>query len=151
MSNLNFFVFNDLASSAKIIGPCEWIFYTNANFQGDPCILAPGDYPSPYYWGHRDSRLTSVRALPPKETTAIALFQHHFEGAMIVLYESHSNIHLKGFYDIASSAVVTGGRWRLYEHINYAGSHSTFPGPGHYFNFRTLAVGNDRASSVELL
>ena len=151
ISHLGYHVFDDIASSAEVIGPCDWIFYVDEYYHGDPCILAPGNYPSSYSWGTHDNDLTSLRALPPNGTIAIALFEHNFEGPVLVLYESHNNLQLIGFDDQVSSAVVTGGSWCLYEHADFTGSDSTFPGPGHYTGFQTISLGDDRLSSVKLL
>ncbi len=142
---LVYHAFDNQVSSAKIYGLCHWLFYEH-RYEGDTSILSPGNYPSTQAWGQRDNVLTSLRALPPPGTTAIALFRRfEFSGSMLVLSGSLSNLHGYGFDDILSSYIITGGSWRLYEHPGYTGRSSSH-GPGHYDTSRDNSV-----SSVSFL
>ena len=142
--------FNDIASSAKVFGTCCWLFYEHHQFLGSSSIVDPGNYLSTFSWGQSDNQLTSLRALPPSGTRAIALFEYdNYEGRMLLLRESHSNFVDLRFDNIASSAIVLGGNWRIYEH-HYYGRSTTF-GPGHYPAFYSYSIGHDTASSIQKL
>ncbi len=137
--------FNDVVSSAKIIGTCDWIFYTDCSYGKDPAILRPGNYGWVAYWGQGNDILSSIRPVPPSGTVAIVLYEHYNnEGRELVLYVSV--LSLPNFNDIVSSVAVTGGSWRLYQHNGFKGSGVTVgvgytQGPG----------GNDYISSVQKL
>ena len=142
--------FNDKLESLRLYGSCQWLLYQHINFEGQSYIVnGPGGYPSPHNWGGTGNRISSARALPPKGTKAIALFQHStYRGRMLVLYGSNSNLPHLNFNDQVSSFIVIGGSWTLFEHINYQGRHATF-GPGQYSIHSLRGVGgNDKVSSV---
>ncbi len=146
IGDLNNNAFNDMVSSAKVYGSCQWIFYADPNYQGDPSVLSAGSYPSTLAWGQNNDALSSLRAVPPQGTTSIALFEHpKFSGKILVLYGSASNLPDYNFNDIVSSAIVTGGTWELYEHSDYTGSHITLSQGHHFFGV------HDIASSVKLV
>ena len=114
--------------SLKIAGKCPWVLYKDANFEGPSFIVMPGKkYPTSYEWGHSDISIGSARALPPKGTRAIVLFESsHFNRQMVVLKKSTPDLTSLDFYpDHALSYVVTGGRWTLYEDPNYKGKNVT--------------------------
>ncbi len=137
--------FNDVVSSAKILGTCDWIFYTDCSYRKDSAILSPGNYGWVSDWGQGIDVLSSIRPVPPSGTVAIVLYEHgSYEGRQLVLYVSVSS--LPNFNDITSSVAVTGGSWRLYQHNNYQGNSVTV-GTG-YFEF---PGGNDYISSVRKL
>lgn len=139
--------FNDKASSAKVYGPCQWIFYVH-EFHGDPSVLTAGNYESTFRWGQYSDQLTSLRCMPPAGTRAIVFFEHiYFEGQSRVLYGSENHFGDIDFHDRASSAIVTGGCWMLYEHSNYQG-HSRRVCTGHEISLHSLS---DKVSSVQLL
>ncbi len=149
IGDLNYNAFNDKVSSAKVYGSCQWIFYADPNYQGDPSVLSAGSYSSTLAWGKNNDVLSSLRAVPPQGTTSIALFEHsEFSGKMLVLYGSASTLGDYNYHDIASSAIVTGGTWELYEHSAYTGTLLYTLSQGHYPSF----VGkHDKVSSVKLV
>ena len=140
--------FNDRVESARVEGTCRWLLYENTNFLGQEALINANNYDSPLSWGGSGNRVSSARALPPAGTEAIVLFQHtNFQGRMLVLYDSHSNLHDIDFHD-HSSSIVTGGNWRLFLHTLYRGSSATY-GPGDYAS--PPAIGSDHLSSVRKL
>ncbi len=144
-SSLTDIGFNDAASSAKIIGPCDWIFSRGDDFKGGSNVLEPENYETTIDWGQSNDMLSSLRPVPPCGTVAIVLYQHYsFEGRELVLHDSAPS--LPNFNDLTSSIVVTGGTWRLYRNENYQGT-SYIVGRG----YRQGPGGNDYISSVEKL
>ena len=142
--------FNNVASSAKVFGPCDWIFYAEPNYLGDPTIVATGDYVSSRRWGHGDNVLSSLRCIAPKGTVAITIFEHHdFAGKSRVLDKSVPDFAIDSldFHDVASSAIVTGGTWILYEHPNYQGENATCSAG----DVIGLSIGDDVLSAVKLI
>ena len=103
------------------------MFYTDSDFQGGLSFLLPGTYPIWHTWDESSNdAVTSVRCLPPEDATAIALFEEeNFRGDMRVLFASRSDLSIVNFNDKVSSAIVTGGTWKLYEHTNYEGQSLT--------------------------
>ena len=153
-ANFNNDYFNDRIESARVYGKCQWLLYQHSNFGGKYYILNPGySYSKPSKWGGSGNRISSARALPPKGTKAIVLFQHNqYSGRMLVLYASNSNLPAIDFNDQLSSFIITGGRWALYEHTKYQGK-SVVLGPGMYTSASTAlggAGGNDRISSIKV-
>ena len=145
--------FNDRIESARVYGKCQWILYEHAYFNCPSYILSPGSYSTPSKWSGTGNRVSSARALPPKGTKAIVLFQHfNYRGRMLVLYGSNSNLPAIDFNDQLSSFIITGGQWTLYEHTNYQGKKVTL-GPGKYTSPTALsgAGGNDKISSIKAL
>ena len=139
--------FNDKVSSAKVYGPCQWIFYIHF-FYGDPSVLTAGYYRSTFRWGQTNNHLTSLRCMPPDGTRAIVLFDYsNFERQLRVLYGSENDFGNIDFHDKPASAIVTGGCWMLYEHPNYQG-RSLRVCTGHHINLGSL---RDKASSVRFL
>ncbi len=100
--------FNDKASSAWVIGPCAWIFYVDY-YNGDPCILHTGKYPTTYNWGQSDNVVSSLRPIPKSGTNVIVLYEHWYAGKELVLKNSNDNIHDDAFGDITTTIIVTGG------------------------------------------
>ena len=139
--------FNDKMESLKIYGSCSYLFYEHKNFLGSSFLLRPGSYASPQTWGGSGNYISSARALPPKGTTAIMLFEHSdYRGRMVTLYSSHDDMPFLDFNDKISSIIVIGGYWTVYEHTEYRG-HSQRIGPGHYPD---PVLGNDKISSISL-
>ena len=141
--------FNDRVESINLKGKCKWLFYQHGNFLGSSHLLRAGYYASAPRWGGRGNQISSARALPPDGTRAICLFQHgNYQGRMLVLYGSHSNLPAVDFNDHISSVLITGGKWRLYEHTHFIG-RSVSLGPGEYPSIHGLRIGGDTVSSLK--
>ena len=131
-------------------GSCRWLFYEHTQFAGRTSLIYTHNYQSYIGWGGSGNHISSARALPPAGTEAIVLFQHtNFQGRMLVLYGSHSNLPAIDFNDHLSSFIITGGRWTLYQHTVYHGSSATY-GTGDYATLPS-GIGNDQLSSVRKL
>jgi hypothetical protein len=141
--------FNDRVESAKVKGTCKWLLYQHINFDGQAVLIDARNYPSYINWEGSGNRVSSARALPPDGTEAIVLFQHsNFRGRMLVLDKSHPNLPAIDFNDQLSSFIITGGRWKLYQHTMYRGTSAMY-GPGEYKS--RPSIGNDQLSSVKKL
>ena len=84
---------------------------------------------------------------------SITLYEHaQFKGREVTLLYSTPDLrHVNDFNDIASSVIVSDGKWRLCEHIDYQG-HFYEVGPGRYdFDVISEKIGNDLISSVKKL
>ena len=119
--------FDNRVESALISGDCEWILYQHHDFNrhgyphnGNTHLVRPGHYNSATSWGGPGNQLTSARALPPRGTIAIVLFEHStYTGRMTVLYSSTHSLSWMEFSNAASSAIVIGGTWRIYVDSSY--------------------------------
>ena len=84
---------------------------------------------------------------------SITLYEHaDFKGREVTLQNSTPDLRqVNEFNDISSSVVVSGGQWKLWEHVNYKGKFYIV-GPGRY-NIDVIRekIGNDLISSVEKL
>jgi len=100
--------FDDQAASAKVVGTCSWLFYDSDNFVGNAYLLYPGEYYSNLAWGAQGMSLSSLHALPPQGTVAIALFDYYNFGCrMVILHASVEKLQtVYGFDNKASSALV---------------------------------------------
>jgi hypothetical protein len=101
--------------------------YESANFEGKSVILSPGTYSSRFSWLGRKNiidTVASARPLPPKEITAVALFEQSFyTGHMVVLYDSNPNLQdSTGFEGKINSFIITKGEWTFYDNTDYEGS-----------------------------
>ncbi len=127
-ANFRYSFFDDRVESIKIMGSCSFIFYEHPGFNdhdwdsAKSFLLQPGDYSSPQTWGGPRNTISSARALQPRGTNAIAIFEHpYFCGAMTVLYNSHTYLPHIDFNDKISSVIVTGGSWSLFDHPSFTG------------------------------
>lgn len=78
--------------------------------------------------------ISSARALPPKETTSIALFeQGYYAGQMVVLYDSNPDLPSStGFDSNINSLIITKGEWTFFEATDYEGGDVTLTGEVQY-------------------
>ncbi len=126
--------FNDRVESADIKGKCKWLFFEHINFIGASVILDHKYYKTPCEFAHLKNKFSSGRALPPDGQKALVLFRHvNYQGRMLVLYKSEPNsiYSFHHFNDHASSAIVTGGQWTLFDHGHYRGAKHVLK-PGFY-------------------
>ena len=145
---------NNRASSAVVIGGCQWILYGAAGFSGSTSVIGPGSYPFSYIptFGLPNNVLSAVHCLPAEGTPAIVLFDSDlYTWDMQVINSSNPNLALTNFDSRVSSFVITGGVWELYSEGNYAGSNVTL-GPGRYPTpFFLRPIVNDDLTSVRLI
>ena len=122
--------FNGKVKSIVIMGACSWSFYLHVNFQGNSFILDPNAYDF-----RSGVMISSARALPPRDKSALALFEGlDYTGRMLVLYqtERESIYNHHDFNDKAHSAVITGSpSWTLYFHGKFKGKSVTLQRGNH--------------------
>ena len=147
---------DDRASSARVVGGCQWVVYVReASSQSrQSSVIGPG--PRTYLDGNfgrqvPDNSISSVRRLPASGPPVIVLYQHtEYYGNFLVLNSSHANLAMTGFDNEVSSSIITGGTWQLYHDVNYQGQSDVL-GVGDYVDFNSLGVSNDAVSSVRLV
>ncbi|CAH1251514.1 AIM1L [Branchiostoma lanceolatum] len=139
--------FNNKCSSIEI-HKGTWVVYEHMNFRGKAHVLKPGAYSDCTKWGGEEDTITSVRGVPEN---ALVLFgdADYSSYSALPLVESHGNFADLGFDDKASSAIVTGGDWEVFEDASYGGKQWKLS-PGHYNNLATLGC-NDKLSSAKRL
>lgn len=69
---------------------------------------------------------------------------------MIVLYNSNVDLRQDDFNDQISSVIVTGGMWKVYEHIHFVGRSKQL-NAGEYRSVHALRIGGDSISSVRMV
>lgn len=105
-------------------------------------------------WGGPTDRISSARALPPRGTNTIVLFEHcNYQGRMLVLKASDPRLSSNEFNNRASSIIVLGGTWNLHNYPNFQGRPVTISGEPEYKypNLRQQFRLGDAISSVELI
>ena len=132
----------------------RWELCEDARFRGRCVVLQPGQYASLAAMG-LNNRVSSVRAVDPGSSPLAApavagqidFYEHDgFQGRLFRVVESVPDFRSAGFNDLASSVVVTGGRWEVCSDANFGGP-CTVLRPGRYPSLTALGL-NDRISSV---
>lgn len=117
--------FDDTVSSC-IINAGVWMFYEDADFQGNFSILGRGRYRNYNAMGLRNDTLSSVRRLPEPLGPTILMFEkENFQGRMFAVTGAESNFCDDGFNDKVSSIIVLDGDWALYQHVDFDGTRWT--------------------------
>ena len=92
--------------------------------------------------------LAATTALPA--AAQVRLFEHaEFQGRSFSADRDVRDLERQGFNDLASSAVVRGGRWVVCTDARFGGTCVTLR-PGRYRNFESMGI-NDQVSSVRRL
>ena len=137
--------------SAQIEGKCNWIFYGYPSFAASSnshpiSILRPGKYPSTVLWGHFDNQLGSLCAIPPEDTLAILLFDYdYFKGRKVALFNSTADLARLECDNRASSMIVLGGEWKVYDDKDFRGTGMTYR-TGYYYKRKTETSTNTVSS-----
>lgn len=106
--------FDNRISSIKILGPCRWIFYDEASYNGEATIYEPGAHVS---LGDKDNTFSSLRPLPPQGSISAVVFEYaNYRGSMMVLRKRYNRLDRMDFNDKVSSIIVTGGTWTASQH-----------------------------------
>jgi hypothetical protein len=92
--------------------------------------------------------LGAAAALATFQASAqVRLYEHdRFAGRSVDVARSTGDLSRLGFNDLASSAIVRGGKWTLCEHARFGG-HCVTLRPGRYPSLSAMGL-NDRVSSV---
>ncbi len=151
--------FNDRASSAVVQGG-RWEVCADIAYGGACVVLRPGSYPSLGGIGLND-RLSSARPIElsrgdPPEVAApvtappgpqITFYEHDgYRGRSFTTAQPTQDFRSAGFNDLASSAVVQGGRWEVCGDVGYRGSCVVLR-PGSYPSLGGMGL-NDQLSSA---
>ena len=141
----------DRVSSIQVLGGV-WDFFEHINGGGRRVRLGPGSYRWVENVGIRNDSLSSIRRVwggGLMTTPGIILFEHiNFRGAhKHIVGRSESNLHTDGWGDRVSSMIITSGRWRICQHVNFGG-WSFVLGPGIYPWVGDLGIPNDQISSI---
>ena len=116
--------------SFKVKGRCQWILYSDANFDGRSHILEPGNHPIAHTWSAFGTTYTvcSARVLPPKGSKAFVIFRWpDYTGRMVTIYNSKRDLS-KYFSGYFNSFIVIRGKWKLYTDTNYKGDKEIYKG-----------------------
>ena len=121
----------------------EWILYSNTlynpNSQGRVQVIAAGEGKQPLNFIPQ-----SLRSVKIYNLQGVTMYQHvDYGGWEVSTYESHSPVS-----DGTSSLIVGGAVWKLFQKINYDGSHS-IRGPGKYPTPIAMGLPNDTLKSIE--
>ena len=141
--------FDTQVGSMIVRGNCRWLFYEHPNFLGSSHLITSPYYASAPNWGGSGDRLSSARPLPLAGVKAIVLFEHYdYTGRILTLYSSFNYLRLLYFDDIASSIIVIGGTWKIYERPDYQGLSQTLSLSEYPNGFD---IGDNTLNSVQLL
>ena len=160
LSNLRRSGFDDRASSVVVTGE-RWEVCNESEYDGRCVVLRPGQYPSLAAVGLND-RISSVRAIsnsahvderryaqtpaPAQASQVVFYEQEGFRGRSFTADAPLSDLRRSGFNDLASSAVVRGGRWEVCNATGYEGRCVVLR-PGQYPSLAAMGL-NDSVSSV---
>ncbi|CAC5425281.1 unnamed protein product [Mytilus coruscus] len=108
-----------------------WVGYDDINYGGKQTLFMQGQHKyekmSPGYGEFTNDSLSSLRALQIKSKKTIkqpkiTLYEHaNFMGRSKTFTEGHHDMEDAGFFDCASSVIVEGGVWVLYQLRWYRG------------------------------
>ncbi len=145
--------FNDRASSLVISGG-QWEVCDGVGFKGRCVTLVAGQYPSLAAIG-LNNRVSSVRAVgaaplpvsPQPVAASVTFYEREgYSGRTLSTQQDVGDFRRASFNNMASSAVVTGGRWEVCDAVGFTG-RCVVLSPGHYASLDTIGL-NDSVSSV---
>ena len=151
-ANLHADGWGDRVSSIQILAG-SWQFCQHVNYGGWQVSLVPGSYRWVRDVGIPNDALSSVRRVAPAvgldPAQGIILYEHvDFRGAhKHIVDRDEPNLHADGWGDRVSSIQIISGRWRIFQHVDFAG-WSTVLGPGLYPWVEAVGIANDHVSSI---
>jgi Beta/Gamma crystallin/Metallo-peptidase family M12B Reprolysin-like len=154
-ANLHIDGWGDRVSSIQVVSG-RWRLFQHVDYGGWSTVLGPGLYPWVETVGIANDHLSSVRReeqavnVPALQTREMILYEHiDFGGEhKHLINRGESSLHADGWGDrVSSFQVISGNRWTLHQHVNYAGSQIA-PAPGSFRWIVDAGLANDSLSSV---
>lgn len=145
VANFQRFGFNDLASSAVVVG-APWEVCPANGFAGACVVLPPGDYPTLRSMG-LNNRVSSVRpgevsaaTLPPATNAAITFFQDaDFRGPSITSRQPITDFRRAGLNGRVQSVEVVGATWEVCPDRQFSGQCMLLR-PGRYPTLASMGL-----------
>ncbi|NXK39988.1 EDSP protein, partial [Piprites chloris] len=148
VSNLRDKDWNDIASSAKVIGQ-PWVAYEHANYNGQFLVLEEGEHS---FFGRRmNDKISSLQMITEDlHNPEISLYEHtQYQGKERVIREA-TNLAAGHDNDIMSSHKVQRGAWLLCENSDGSGIQYLAREKEHLPNYKAINF-NDKLSFLRPL
>ncbi|KAJ7418614.1 epidermal differentiation-specific protein-like protein [Pitangus sulphuratus] len=148
VSNLRDKDWNDIASSAKVIGQ-PWVAYEHANYNGQFLVLEEGEH---NFFGRRmNDKVSSLQMITEDlHSPQITLYEHiQYQGKERVIREA-TNLAAGHDNDIMSSHKVQRGAWLLCENSDGSGIQYLAREKEHLPNYKAINF-NDKLSFLRPL